>query len=198
MTTKNKVLDISGLPKKLKKSEIAAIADKPARKKISKTSTGQLKSIIGDSAEEIQELLEQNHTDSATTLMQKRLLQTLIDVLPYAENTIRETGGSRGVYQLNSIITSLREVIIDIQATKDKGAIGDALVERVIRPAFLDIGMQLVLEDERMLKEIKDEVDPNVYKRVREIHRTSLQRTAAGIQAKYEESKKQAIGFLQQ
>lgn len=187
--------------KKLKKRDVALIASKPPvaikPKKISKTSTKELKSIIGDSAEEIQQMLEVNNNDSATSLMQKKLLQSLIDVLPLAENTIRSTGGSRGVYQFNSLITSLREIIIDIQAVKDKGALGDAMVDKVIRPAFLDVGMSVVLEDERMLKEIKNEVDAATFKAIKAIHSEGLKRIAQDIQNKYGEAKQNAIAFLQ-
>ena len=72
------------------------------RKTISKLKTKGMRSIIGDSAEEIQQLLEVNANESAVSLMQKRLLQTLVDVLPYAEHAVRHSKGIRGVYQLNS------------------------------------------------------------------------------------------------
>lgn len=200
-----KKLDISGkpkkvkLPKKITKERALVIAAEPEKKRISKLkNVSKMRSILGDSAEDIHQLLESNNTDSATTLMQKRMMQTLIDMLPYAEHNIRKSKGARGVYQINSLLTSLRELMIDVQSVKDKGAIGDAMVEKVIRPAFLDIGMQLVLEDERVLKEIKDEVNVETYRKVRDIHKDSLKRLAANIQEKYAEAKQQAIGFLQQ
>jgi hypothetical protein len=143
-------------------------------------------------------MLESDNNESATTLIQKRLMQTLVDVLPYAEDNIRESKGQKGIYAFNSLITSLRELMIDIQSTRDKGAIGDALVEKIVRPTFLDIGMNLVLEDERMLKDIKEEVDVTTYRKIREIHQASLGRTAKLIQEKYAEAKQQAIAFLQQ
>jgi hypothetical protein len=186
------------LPKKVSKSKALAIAEQPEKKRISKLKTKGMRSIIGDSAEEIQQLLEINNTDSATMLMQKRMMQTVVDILPYAEHAIRKSKGARGVYQINSLITSLRELMIDVQAVKDKGALGDAMVEKIIRPTFLDIGMQLVLEDERMLKEIKDTVSINEYRAIRAIHQESLKRLAQNIQEKYAEAKQQAIAFLQQ
>jgi hypothetical protein len=207
MATKLKKLDISGatpkkkkmlLPKKVSKSKALAIAEQPEKKRISKLNKKGMRSIIGDSAEEIQQLLEINNTDSATMLMQKRMMQTVVDILPYAEHAIRKSKGARGVYQINSLITSLRELMIDVQAVKDKGALGDAMVEKIIRPTFLDIGMQLVLEDERMLKEIKDTVSINEYRAIRAIHQESLKRLAQNIQEKYAEAKQQAIAFLQQ
>lgn len=186
------------MAKKLSKSKALAVSKGVRPTGISRLKKGDKNSIIGDSVSIIQELLEDNNNESATTLIQKRLMQTLVDILPYAEDNIRQSGGQKGVYAFNSLITSLRELMIDVQATRDKGAIGDALVEKIVRPAFLDIGMNLVLEDERMLKDIKDEVDVVTYKKIKEIHRESLSRTAKLIQDKYAEAKQQAIAFLQQ
>jgi hypothetical protein len=197
--------------KRKKKTEVAVLdITRKKRRKKSGSSTelalpnrisklkGNQTSIIGDSVNIIQEMLESDNNESATTLIQKRLMQTLVDVLPYAEDNIRESKGQKGIYAFNSLITSLRELMIDIQSTRDKGAIGDALVEKIVRPTFLDIGMNLVLEDERMLKDIKEEVDVTTYRKIREIHQASLGRTAKLIQEKYAEAKQQAIAFLQQ
>jgi hypothetical protein len=179
-------------------AEVAKPITTAAPKRISKLRTKGMRSIIGDSAEEIQQLLEVGKNDSATTLIQKRLLQSLIDVLPYAEHNVRATKGQRGVYQLNSLMTSLREVLIDLQATKDKGALGDTLVERIVRPTFLDIGMSLVQESERTNNDIKGLVSPEVYKEVRRTHKESLDRMAEVIKRKYDDAKTQTIAFLQQ
>ena len=166
-------------------------------KRISKLNTKGMRSIIGDSAEDIQQMLERNNNDGAVSLIQKRLLQGVVDVLPYAEHAIRNTKGHRGVYQFNSLITSLRELMIDLQSTRDKGALGAALVEKIVRPAFLDIGMALVQEDARLDNEIKDLVDAKTYKLIKAAKKESLERLAATIQSKYGEAKSQSVSFLQ-
>ena len=168
-----------------------------ASKRISKLNTKGMRSIIGDSAEAIQQLLETNANESALALMQKRLLQAVVDTLPFAEHTIRATKGAKGVYQFNSLITSIRELMIDMQSTRDKGAIGAELVERVIRPAFLDIGMTLVQEEARLDAEIKDVLGIEAYKKIKAARKESLGRIAQMIQDKYNESKNQAVTFLQ-
>lgn len=168
-----------------------------ASKRISKLNTKGMRSILGDSAEEIQQLLESNNNDNATTLMQKRLMQTVVDLIPYAEHAVRTTKGAKGVYQINSLVTSLRELMIDMQSTRDKGAIGAEMVERIIRPAFLDIGMTLVQEDARLDSEIKDILGVEAYKKIKAARKESLGRVAQTIQDKYNESKNQAVSFLQ-
>jgi hypothetical protein len=187
--------------KKKPRTDVAVISDRlPApvkAKRISKLNTEGMRSILGDSAEEIQQLLETNNNDSATTLMQKRMLQTVVDLLPYAEHAVRASKGSRGVYQINSLITSLRELMIDMQGTKDKGALGAHMVERVIRPAFLDIGMILVQEEARVDTEVKDLLGFEAYRKIRQARKDSTNRIAQAIQEKYKEATVQAVAFLQ-
>lgn len=203
MTKTKPAPEVTEKKKKKKTSEernlaiIKTTVTEGSKKTISKLKTKGMRSIMGDSAEVIQQLLEANSNESALSLMQKRLLQTLVDVLPYAEHAVRASKGSRGVYQLNSLITSLREVMIDMQSTRDKGALGAEMVERVIRPAFLDIGMYLVQEEARLDGEIKELVGLENYRKIRAARKESVTRIGRNIQDKYGEAKAAAITFLQ-
>ena len=203
MTKTKPAPEVTEKKKKKKTSEernlaiIKTTVTEGSKKTISKLKTKGMRSIMGDSAEVIQQLLEANSNESALSLMQKRLLQTLVDVLPYAEHAVRASKGSRGVYQLNSLITSLREVMIDMQSTRDKGALGAEMVERVIRPAFLDIGMYLVQEEARLDGEIKELVGLENYRKIRAARKESVTRIGRNIQEKYGEAKAAAITFLQ-
>lgn len=185
------------LPKKLSKERALALADSTP-KRFSKLDTKGMTSILGDAAEEIQQMLEKNNSDSAIQLLQKRMLQTVVDLIPFAEQNVRESKGVRGVYQINSLITSVRELMIDMQSTRDKGALGDTLVEKIIRPTFLDLGMEMVLENERVMKAIRGEVGNEVYQRLKKSHEESLARLAKFVQVKYGEAKQGTIAFMQQ
>lgn len=167
------------------------------KRRISKLNTKGMRSIIGDSAEDIQQLLEIGSNESAISLMQKRMLQAVIDMLPFAEHTIRNTKGQRGVYQFNSLITSMRELMIDMQSTRDKGSLGATLVERVLRPAFLDVAMILVQEEARFATDIKELLGAADAKEVRNLHKVMIERVAEGIKGKYDEAKTNAITFMQ-
>lgn len=166
-------------------------------RRISKLKSKGMRSIIGDSVDQIQHLLEVGSNESALSLIQKRLLQSVIDVLPFAENSIRNTEGQRGVYQFNSLITSMRELMIDMQSTRDKGAIGAELIERVLRPAFMDLAMTLVQEEARFANAIGDKLSTENYRIARELNKELISRVAEAIKEKYGEAKAQAISFLQ-
>lgn len=173
-----------------KKTDVAA-------RSISRLDAQARNSILGEDAENIQQMLEIGQNEGAMALIQKRLLQSLVDLLPHAENNVRETKGQRGVYQINSLITSVREILSDLQATKDRGAIGASLVEKIVRPAFLDIGMALVQEEQRFATEIRDLVTPELYKELRKAHKECVARIGHIMNQKYEETKNGTVAFLQ-
>lgn len=180
-----------------KVENLPAVIEPPKKPRISKLNTKGMRSILGDSAEEIQQLLESNSNDSAITLMQKRMIQTVVDLLPYAEHAVRNSKGARGVYQINSLLTSLRELMIDMQSTKDKGTLGAEMVERVVRPAFLDIGMVIIQEEARLDGEIRDILGAEAHRKIKAARKESTLRIAQSIQEKFGQAKEQAINFLQ-
>ena len=167
-------------------------------KSISKLRTKGMRSIIGDSAEDIQQLLEAGDNDNATSLMLKRMLQALIDLVPYAENNVRKSKGQRGVYQINSLISSIRELMVDLQSAQDRGAIGEALNEKVLRPAFLDVAMMLVKEQATLSSDVKELLSVEDYNnKVRPLVLESRTRIGAYVQKRYEEAATATRQFMQ-
>lgn len=115
------------------------IFDAPTGGKISKLGARAKRTIIGGSAEQIHQLIEHGNTDAATTLIYKKLLQSVVDTLPYMEMVIRKSKGTKGAYAYNSMVSSVRELMTDIQQTQDRGRQGEIMVERIIYPVFLEI-----------------------------------------------------------
>ena len=177
------------------KANLPVVAD--GRKRISKLNTKNMRSIMGDAAEDIQQLLEAGENDSATTMMHRRMLQSLVDLLPYAEHNVRKSKGQRGVYQVNSLISSVRELIIDLQSTQDRGQVGALLIERVIRPSYLDIGMAVVQEYATLLADARSLMEPDDYKTFKAAHTESRRRLAESIQAQFGKVKEEATTFMQ-
>jgi hypothetical protein len=167
-------------------------------KNISKLKTKGMRSIIGDSAEDIQQLLEVGDNDNATALMLKRMLQALVDLVPYAEHNVRKSKGQRGVYQINSLISSIRELMIDLQSAQDRGAIGEALNEKVLRPAFLDVAMELVKETAMLSSDVKDLLSVEDYNnKFRPLVLAQRTRIGQFVQKRYEEAATATKQFMQ-
>ena len=105
-----------------------------------------LVTLFGQRADKILSLLEdEQQTDGALTLIQRTLLQTMVDVLPVVERGVRRSRAKRGVYQLNQVVSQIRELMQDMQALKDKGQLGVSVSDRVIRPAYQDLAVQISL-----------------------------------------------------
>lgn len=180
---------------KMLPSPVVVEKEKPVR--ISKLNPKGMRSIFGDKADAIQQLLEANETDSAVSLIYKKSLQTLIDMIPYAEHAIRKSKGARGVYQINSLISSMRELMTDIQSSQDRGKMGQAIVENIIRPAFADMGNDIVQEYSIILADAKIAMDPKEFTRFSAAVKESRARLADRITKQYRTIREDTVDYLQ-
>lgn len=190
------VYDVTPSDKKKtkKKSSELVEADKP---KISRLKGKGLKTIFGEKAEKIQQLLEINDTDSAVSLIYKRTLQSLVDLIPYAEYAVRKSKGARGVYQINSLISSMREIMVDIQSAQDRGMMGEHLISSVIKPTFGDIAQDIVKEYSMIGADAKSGMTDKEWERFRPLLMESRARLADNITKHFRDLKDGTIDFLQ-
>lgn len=185
------------LKSKPKKETFELVPATPAAKRLSKIDKKSMVSIIGDDAEEMQNLFEQGSTEQAIQLLNRRLIQTCIDLLPQLETGIRNSNGRYGVHSLNGTIQTIRELVIDLQSMQDRGAVGETIIDKIIRPAMLDIATQIMQEYAAVLSEVKDVLSQDGYAKVREAQITSRNRIAGAMNAKFEAIKSETISFLQ-
>lgn len=157
----------------------------------------QLVSIFGDYSQVIIDKLEFNDRDGAVSLIYKRMLQTLTDILPYAESAVRKTFGHRGVYQINALISSMRELMQDMQSAQDRGMMGQALVEKIIRPSYLDIAMQVVASYSNLKTDAKTRMTPDDYRLFERAVSSTQEVVGQFIMQQYEATQKETIQFFQ-
>lgn len=169
----------------------------PGQKKISKLNKKDLVSIMGDDAEEMQALFEEDNTDQAVRLLNRRLIQTCIDLIPQLETGIRSSNGRYGVHSLNGTIQTIRELVIDLQSMQDRGAIGESIVEKIIRPTILEMATKIVEESATVLSEVKDLIPSEVYSRFRQAQLDSKTRLAGLMDEKYRYMREETVKFLQ-
>jgi hypothetical protein len=131
----------------------------PLKKRMSRLSKQAQESILGQDAEDIQQMLENDQTDQALRYINKRLLQACVDMIAQIETGIRESNGRYGVHSFNGLITSIRELMIDLQATQDRGAIGETLTKDIIQPSYRDIGLEVMKEYSLILDDAKTLAD---------------------------------------
>ncbi len=113
-------------------------------KRLSKTEVDKLQSLFGDKVESILGLVEDNDNAGAISLTGRLLLQTLVDVLPILENSVRRSKGRYGAYQFNQTVSQIRELMAELQAAQERGAMGERIVERFVKPTYINVATQIV------------------------------------------------------
>lgn len=165
--------------------------------KIDKIKPSQLKSLLEQDATRINELLEVGDSDNAITLTYKRLAQSCVDAIPLLENNIRISKGARGTYQFNTMVTTLRELLVDLQAISARGQIGVTVVDKVIRPFILDLGMQIVQELKVIEEDARSYMSPADHEKFRSQIVRSRDRIADFVNKGFVDVKRQAQDLLQ-
>jgi hypothetical protein len=110
--------------------------DALSKRSVVAMTTDDAQNVMGAEAARLVQLLEEGDDDGANDLLQKRLIQSSINLIAQVEKGVIDTNGRYGVHSFNGLVMSIRELINDMQAQKDRGAIGQILVESVLRPAY--------------------------------------------------------------
>ncbi len=116
---------------------------------------------FGKHASTVIKMLEMDRTDGALTLLKKKLLQTSVGLLPFAERTVRESKSARGVYQFSTLVSQIREIIGDIEADRDRELLLQVIDERVIKPIMMDMAHHIVTKHFEFRKELELSVRPD-------------------------------------
>jgi hypothetical protein len=180
--------------KKKKKTEVVEY-EKPT--KLTKLKGKALRTQFGQGTEKILRLLEQDDTDPAIALIYKRLLQSVVDVLPLAELGIRASKGARGLHGFNMLISSLRELMVDVQQAQDRGLMGQMLVQSVIQPAFTDLAQETVQEFSIIAADAKSLMSSEEFEKFAVMLRESRSRLANRMTHHFRVMKDGSINYLQ-
>lgn len=154
--------------------------------------------MFGQRSDTILRLLEnQDETDGALTLIHRTLLQTMVDVLPVVERAVRRSKGRRGIIPMNQLVSQIRELVTDIQSLRDKGQLGASIVDRVVRPAYLDIASQIALAFLEIENSAKNRMAADEFKSYRDdVLMTTKKNIARYIQDQYESIKSEVVNSL--
>jgi hypothetical protein len=156
------------------------------------------KSILGHDLDRIQDMIELGDHDTASTMIYKRMLQALLETAKNVfENVVQGSGGARGVQAMNMITSSIRDIMIDIQQAQDRGNMGVSLVEKVIMPSFLDIGMMLLKENEKLKQKLRRDLSPELMTRYETILEEYDSKVGDYVQTQFKEVREETRKFLQ-
>jgi hypothetical protein len=196
--------------KKKKRTELVEQLGSVLSGRLSKTDVGSMRSIVGDNSEHVLQLLESGNDSTAIPIIYKILLQSVIDLLPYAEDAIRTSKGSKGVYQYNSLISSMRELMVDVQSSQDRGQLGAVIVDTILRPSYKDLAVSVMTEYKAISDDVNSVIDRLIVTArvpsdtaekeriaLRKIMTESRGRLAAQMQSQYQASSEKIVDYLQ-
>jgi hypothetical protein len=155
-----------------------------------------LNSRFGKQSDTIVEMINMGNADGASSLIIKALIQSVCEVLPMAEHHIRESKSTKGIYGFNTLVSTVRELLGDLQVLKDKANLGQSVVDRTIRPSYMDIAAQFVTCMTLVQDSAKARMDKNDYKEFRETVETAKQGMADYMMAQYRDVSSQVVKSL--
>lgn len=134
------------------------------------------KRYFGKQTDKILGMIEQDDADGAVILIQKALLSSVISVLDQAENNVIASGGAKGIYAFNTLISQVRELIGDIQASQDTALIAKSIAD--LYNNLLRGVAQSVIDQHHMLKR---DLEPYLDKKDRKSVLSKVDETTRGI-----------------
>ena len=183
---------------KKKKTEITVADVKIHRADGQPVSDSEFHDILTSSANDIYRLLEVNDTDSAIQLLYKRVIQSSYQMLAKIEQTVNEGSGTRGAYPFNAVASTLRDYLVDLQSSMDKSKLAEAIIDNILRPMFMEMASQLVIEMGVIGKEAKMLMPESQFEDFnKNVMRTSQNRVIECMQRCYHtaiEDSKKALG----
>jgi hypothetical protein len=86
--------------------------------------------------------------------------------------------------------------MLDLQGLQDKGALGEALIEKIIRPSYLDVGMHIVQEYSNLAAEARASMTTEDFRAFKETLSRSRGNIAEFVQKEYGKVKEDTRSFL--
>lgn len=192
--------------KAVKKAAVAdqvtqLLLDAPLKKKGVKGATelaGQvaLQSRFGKQSGTINDMIEMGNSDGASSLIIKSLIQSLVEILPAAEKRLLDSNAKEGIYGFNALLCSTRELLGDLQALRDRSTLGQSTVDKSVRPAFMEIGVQIVTAFTLLQDSAKARMTPEDFREFRRTVEDTKKGLADYIMAQYRDVSEQVIKSL--
>lgn len=181
---KVKTDDDEPVKKKKKVSTELAVLGSDQLPKINKKA---IKTYFGKHAKGIMHMLEMNDNDGGLTLLQKKLLQTTISLVPYAESIIRNTKSQRGIYQYTALVNQVREIMTDIRSNEDRRHVAQTLLTYVIQPVFIDLAQKTITEHHDFKRVAEKYINPKDSQKFSSDLQQVARNLAREMQAAYKE-----------
>lgn len=145
-------------------------------------------SSFGYKAEAIRQYLDAKDYENASLTAKHGLLNTVIEILPLAERSLRKSNASKGIYQFVSLVNQVRELLVDLDGERDMQGTIQSILDSAIHPVFMTMAQQVIqfqaalkrrMRSEFTEQECRDKLYPMLDEHINEL--------AKYVQGMYEE-----------
>lgn len=124
---------------------------------------------FGVSVSRISKLLASGDTERAVGILQRKMLDAIVNVIPIAEQEYKLRPTQSQAYALNGLVSQARELAHDIQNTGDRQKLAITLVQEIIMPAFREVAQAVIDEHYALRKRVDDKVNERDRARVSDL-----------------------------
>lgn len=135
----------------------------------------------------IRQHLQNKDYQGASLTTKEALLATLIELVPLAESSLRQSGASKGIYQFNSLINQVRELLVDLDGERDLNNTVMSILEESVRPSFLMLAQMIIQFNNGLKRQFRAELSERDYKVVNALLDEQVRELAAYVQQIYAE-----------
>ena len=131
--------------------------------------------------------LKNQDYQSASLTTKEALLATLIELVPLAESSLRKSGASKGIYQFNSLIGQVRELLVDLDGERDLNQLVMSIMEGGVRPAFLVLTQMIIQFNNGLKRQLRAELSAEDFKTANALLDEQVRELSTYVQSMYGE-----------
>jgi hypothetical protein len=120
------------------------------------------------SVKDINAMIEEGDTERAVGYFQKRLLATIVAMIPIAERQYRKYRTQSLAYAMTSLTGTARELAQDLQATADRQKLAMTIAHEILMPGFRAIAQSILDEHYSLKRDLEDDLHPKRVRRGKE------------------------------
>lgn len=123
-------------------------------------------SSFGYKLDHIRTHIKNRDFQQASLTTKEAILSTLIELIPLAEASLRQSNVKNGIYQFNSLINQVRELMVDLDGERDLNQMVQSILDEAVRPVFMMLAQMIIQFNNSLKRQMRAELDDKQCKAV--------------------------------
>lgn len=123
-------------------------------------------SSFGYQLDHIRSHLDNKDYQQASLVTKEAILKTLIELIPMAESSLRKSKAKNGIYQFNSLVNQVREMLTELDGERDLSAMVQSIMDDAIRPTIMTLAQMVIQFNNSLKRQLRAELDAATCKRI--------------------------------